>query len=163
MSVKESVAKKEKSMAELIVVVVLLSLLMAHFISYFMGQNDKITQIGFNALANNFYSKVTVVHGQWFMDMKPRRVKVLSMQNAKIESIKVNKQGWIDAAPDVLLPCEKIWQYALNSPMTYMRSPVSAIEVIDNTLTKGRICRYSISSDVFFEYHSLQGKVIKGI
>jgi len=158
MSVKASVEKREKSLAELVVVIVLFALLMAIFISYFMKQKDQITHTGFNTLANNFVSKVNAIHGQWYMDKKPSVVKLSVIGSAEKELIPVNKKGWLDVKGD-LLACQKIWQLALDTPMEFLRSPVSAVEIKKTKQKSARICRYSISSTVYFEYNTLTGQI----
>ena len=160
MSVKASVEKREKSLAELVVVIVLFAVFMAIFISYFMKQKEQITHAGFNTLANNFFSKVNAVHGQWFMDQKPSLVQLSVIGSAENELIPVNVYGWLDVKENTFA-CEKIWYFALETPMEFLKSPVSAVEIKKSSQKQARTCRYSISSTVFFEYHSLTGKVVK--
>lgn len=159
MSLKSSVEKREKSMAELLIVVVVFSVLMAIFISYFMPQKARMSHTGFNRLANNFISQLTTVHGQWLMDNKPAVVILSSMSEGKKEHVPVNKLGWIDVN-EPAIACQMIWQLALDIPMDFMQSPVSAIEVKNTSQKMGRICRYSVSSITFFEYYTATGKVI---
>jgi hypothetical protein len=158
MSIKASVEKRERSLAELIIIVILITLLMANFIAIFMDQSEQVKLAGFKRLANNFSSKVTIVHGQWLMDLKPKVVVLSSLNSNKKEYISVNKKGWIDSQNNSVA-CRQIWQRVFNTPMQYMQSPISAIEV-NNSQSKGRICRYSLSIDVYFEYHRDSGKVI---
>ncbi|MCJ8319936.1 MAG: syndecan [Colwellia sp.] len=158
MSVKASIEKREKSLAELVVVIVLFALLMAIFISYFMKQKDQITYTGFNRLANNFVSKVNAVHGQWYMDNKPSIVKLSLIGSLDKEFIPVNKKGWLDVKDDQLA-CQKIWQLALDTPMEFLKSPVSAVEIKKTRQKVSRICRYSISSTTYFEYNTLTGQI----
>ena len=158
MSVKASVEKREKSLAELVVVIILFALLMAIFISYFMKQKDQITHTGFNRLANNFFSKVNAVHGQWYMDKKPSIVKLSVMGSSDKEFISVNKKGWLDVEGEQLA-CQRIWHLALDTPMEFLKSPVSAVEIKKTTQRVSRICRYSISSTIYFEYNTSTGKI----
>ena len=165
MSNNQRVEKREKTMTEIVVVVVLLSLLMASFIATFMEQEEEISKTGFEALANNFFSQITIVHGQWFMDKKPTRVMLATRasgtkNNLTKEAIPVNKQGWIDVE-DSALACHQIWQHALNTPMVFMKSPVSAVEIKKNIgQQKGRVCRYSLNARIYFEYYSFTGRIV---
>jgi len=160
MSISARVEKRERSMAELIVVIVLFSLLMATFISHFMTQKEHISQAGFDRLADNFFSKVNVVRSQWFMENKPNSVMLAEMGSTEKEQITVNQWGWLDVHNN-FLACQKMWQLALDVPMEFMKSPVSAVEIKSILEQQGRVCRYSIDSGIYFEYHSFTGKVIK--
>ena len=163
MSNQMRIEKREKSLAELVMVIILMALLIGSFISYFMKNKDQITRTGFDSLANSFITQVNVVHSQWFMDKQPATVVISSrLLNTsgenESEKVPVNAKGWIDVGlPE--LACQKIWQHTLNAPMEFVKSPVSSVEV-KNSTQKGRICRYSINSGAFFEYHTFSGKVI---
>jgi hypothetical protein len=159
MSVKSGVQKRERSLAELVVIVILITLLMANFIVVFMDQNEQIKLAGFKRLANNFSSKVTIVHGQWLMDLKPKQVVLSSLNDNELEYISVNKKGWIDTREKNNFACRQIWQLVFNTPMQYMQSPISAIEV-NNSQLSGRVCRYNLTAKIYFEYHSDSGKII---
>ncbi len=160
MSIAARVEKRERSMAELIVVIVLFSLLMATFISSFMTQKEQISQAGFERLADNFFSKVNVVRSQWFMDQKPNVVILSELGSNKNERISINQWGWLDVNND-FLACHAIWKLALDAPMEFMKSPVSAVEIKSASGQQGRVCRYGIDNGHFFEYYSASGKVIK--
>ena len=161
MSVTARVKKRERSMAELIVVIVLFSLLITIFIQHFISQQNHISQAGFERLADNFLSKANVVRSQWLMEKKPKTVLLSIMGSSEKESVTVNRNGWLDINEDSeRLACQKIWQLALDIPMEFMKSPVSAVEINLNE-QQGRVCRYSIDSGQYFEYYRLTGKVVK--
>ena len=157
--------KREKTLAEQIMVVVLFALMMAGFIAYFFKQEAQITQTGFKALANSFSTKLIAVRSQWFMDKKPSTF-VIQTNTASQEGdgekllVSVNGNGWIDVTEDTLA-CEKIWQLTMNLPLEFIQSPIAAVEVKKTASGPGRICRYSIHSGEYFEYHSASGKVIQ--
>jgi competence protein ComGC len=159
MSQQDVSEKREKSAAEIFVVVVMILIFMATFISYFLKQNDQMSHAGFNRLANNFSAQINAVHAQWLMDGKPLRMKVSSLHSTDEELILLNKQGWVtgDGKSDVLM-CEQIWGKVLNISMEYMRSPISAIK-IDKSDSQQSICRYALSAEVFFDYYINTGKV----
>jgi len=159
MSVKAGVKKRERSLAELVVIVILITLLMANFIAVFMDQSEQIKRTGFKRLANNFSSKVTIVHGQWLMDLKPKQVVLSSLNTHELEYISVNNKGWIDTREKNNSACQQIWQLVFNAPMQYMQSPISAVEV-NNRKLSGRACRYNLTAEVYFEYHRDSGKII---
>ncbi|MGL1956516.1 MAG: hypothetical protein OCD00_04300 [Colwellia sp.] len=153
--------KKEKSLAEFVIVIVLVAIMMTIFIRYFMTQEQQITVTGFNALAQSFNSKVTVVHAQWLMDKQPLKMVVSSFNRQKPQIIPVNKKGWIDVKHNNLA-CEKIWQHTLEVPMQILQTVVSAIEIQKSSMKKGRLCRFSIISGQYFEYQTNTGRIKLG-
>ena len=85
MSISSRVAKRQRSLGEKIVITVLLTTLMTHFISYFLEQKSHITDTGFSRLSNNFFTKITVVRSKWIIDNKPQWVDILSRSNISNE------------------------------------------------------------------------------
>ncbi len=159
MSQQDVSEKREKSAAEIFVVVVMVLIFMATFISYFLKQNDQMSHAGFNRLANNFSAQINAIHAQWLMDGKPTRMKILSLHSNDEEFILLNKQGWVSGGDkNDSLMCQQIWKKVLNIPMKYMRSPISAIK-IDKKDSQQNICRYALSAEVFFDYYINTGKV----
>ena len=160
MSRKQIAEKSEKSMAELLIVITIFSVLIAIFIAYFLKQESQISTAGFGALTNKFGTKVVAVHGQWLMDKQPREVKVVSLYQDETVNIPVNKKGWIDVKSEVLA-CEAIWQHVMDIPMLFLKSPVSAVEIHKESMKVGRLCRYSLVSGQYFEYRTDNGQVNK--
>ncbi len=168
-----NIEQREMKLSEILIVVVLFSLLMAVFITYFLKTKERVHEVGFKNLTNNFISKVNLVHGQWLIDNKPDVVFIafspspLNNLDKQVEKIPVNKQGWIDVLAsegqkksELDIACQQIWHFALNMPMVYMNEPISVVEVIKKPQNSSRICRYSIKGGLYFEYHSQNGKVI---
>lgn len=167
----EAINKREKSLGEIVLVVLLFSILMATFIHYFFKSETQINQVGFANLANNFSSQIILIHSKWLMDGKPVQVKVtennLLKSRKKIKFISVNKKGWVNSKA-LNLSCTDIWQNVMSMPMFYAKKPVSAVQlqrhvdVNKKTLNEQQqiICRFSIESGQFFEYYSKNGKVI---
>jgi len=147
---------KERTLAEIVVILVLLAILMMSFIHYFFKQEDNLTNLTFNRLAQSFSAKVTTVHAQWFMDKQPNYV-VLVLTNER-QSVYVNHKGWVDTL-ETTNPCASIWQVVLMKPMVFMNSLVSAIEIKPTDLAFGRKCRFELPSGKYFEYSSANGKV----
>jgi hypothetical protein len=171
-----AVEKREKSLGELILVVMALSLLMAIFIYYFFKNENNINEAGFDNLAANFASKVILIRSQWLMDGRPNRVKLVEFDASVGKKISrwvtVNNLGWVDSNAKKLT-CQDIWQQVMFMPMRFMKQPVSAIALkkrydiaVKTTNTKltnkGSLCRFSIKSGQFFEYSALNGKVNSG-
>jgi len=152
----KSFERKERTLAELVVILVLIAILMMSFIHYFFKQEDKLTNLAFSRLAQNFSAKVTTVHAQWFMDKQPNYV-FLMLPNER-QSVYVNRQGWIDTL-ETNNPCANIWQVVVMKPLVFMKSLVSAIEIKPTDLTQGRKCRFELSGGEYFEYSSANGKV----
>ena len=153
--------KKEKSLTEILIVVVLIAILMASFIFYFFKHQGQLTQAGFASLAQVFSARVTGIHGQWFMDQKPHFVNVKSSQiqadgsmNVKIP---VNSAGWVDAG-NKALSCQNIWQFVMETPLIYMKQPVGAV-LVDQGSSVLAYCQYSLPSGEYFTYQRHSGKV----
>ena len=159
--------KKEKSLAEQIIVVLLFSLMMAWFIAFFFKQEQQITETGFKTLASTFSAKLVSVRSQWLMDLKPDAVKVKSLavqfedSTQEVIVTPVNSKGWVDVE-QASLGCEKIWSLVMDMPLSFMKSPISVIEIKKTASGKQKLCRYSISSGDYFEYYPTTGKVITG-
>lgn len=160
MTATAQIEKREKSVVEMLVVIMLFSTLMAIFINRFMAHQEQIASAGVEVIANNFFSKVNVVRSQWFMDKKPTIVTLVTMNDREKSQIPVNQWGWVDTNTE-RLACEKIWQLVLATPMEFMQAPVSVIEIKSSTEEQARVCQYNFSNGMFFEYHSLTGQVVK--
>lgn len=160
--------KKEQSQTEFIVIVALVGVMMAIFINYYFKNETQFTHTGFASVAQNFNTKVNAVHAQWMMDRHPNIVYLASLNKDKKQAISVNKAGWIDVTQQPL-PCEKIWQFVMEVPMSSMKFSVSAIEV--NTANRNyqnkhssaeiNLCRYVLREGSFFQYNRGNGKVSK--
>ena len=156
--------KSEKSLTETLLVVALVASLMASFIFYFFKQQGQITLAGFSSIAQVFSARVNGIRGQWFMDLKPRFVRLASNQiqpdGGLIMQVPVNKLGWVDS-PDQALPCQMIWQYVMEAPLSYMKVPISAalVEQQKQVLPVLAYCQYSLPSGEYFTYQRHNGKV----
>jgi competence protein ComGC len=168
MSRKNNVGKRKKSMAEFVVVIIIIAVLMKIFISYFSEQEQHITTTGFTAIAQNFNNTVMVVHAQWFMDKKPNVVWLATQNKIAKIAVTVNKRGWLDTPKKTIkltniTPCENIWQLAMSIPMQLMKFSVVAIALHDKTEGDFHQCRYLLPSGQYFEYYSETGQVTKVI
>lgn len=150
--------KKQRSLAEFIIVVVIIAVMMKLLLDLFFSQQAKITDTVFVGLAQNFTTQVNVIHGQWLMDEQPNVVVLNQMNSTKIQSIDVNKSGWVDSNHSTLA-CNIIWQQTLAIPLKVVKSTVVAIEIKNKTIKNGRLCRYSIANGQSFDYRSDTGKV----
>ncbi|TWX70682.1 hypothetical protein ESZ36_03185 [Colwellia demingiae] len=150
--------KKQRSIIEFLVVVVIIAIMMKLLIDVFFSQQAKITNTAFVGLAQSFTSKVNVIHGQWLMDKQPSTV-VLNRLDSKVkEFIHVNNMGWVDNE-HASLACHQIWQQTLAMPLHVVKSKVIAIEIKNKAIKNGRLCRYSIANGQSFDYRSDTGKV----
>lgn len=168
-----AVEKREKSLGEMIVVILAFALLMATFIHYFFKNEAQITEAGFNNLAANFASKVMLIRSQWLMDGRPDKVKIVEFdtltEQKKSHVVSVNKSGWVDNTLQALA-CQKIWQDVMSMPMSFAKQPISAIRLQHNNVSyedkkqkkSATLCRFSIQSGHFFEYSAQNGKVSSG-
>jgi competence protein ComGC len=166
MSGNNRVEKREKSMAEFVVVIIVFAILMKVFISYFSEQEQHITTTGFTAIAQNFNNTIMVVHAQWFMEQQPSILWLATLNKEGQVMVTVNKRGWLDIPKDTIndtdmTPCEHIWQLAMTIPMQLMKLSIAAIELRDKSLGDFHHCRYLLPSGQYFEYQSKTGQVSK--
>lgn len=156
--------KKEKSLAEFIVIIALVGVMMAVFINYSIKSEAQFTQAGFSTLAQSFNTKVSAVHAQWLMDKQPNIVLLASFNKKEKQAISVNNAGWVDVKQKKLA-CEAIWQLIMETPMSLMKFSISVIEVHDTTNEqhdKAKIlCRYALLDGSYFHYNRVNGKVSK--
>lgn len=153
--------KKEKSLAEILMVIVVVALLMASFIFYFFKNQGQLTRVGFESIAQVFSARVNGIRAQWFMDKQPHLVKVkLSNQLADGSDevkVPVNNKGWVDAGSSGL-SCQEIWRFVMASPLVYMKQPIGAV-LVGPKDEKMNYCQYSLSSGEYFTYYRHNGKV----
>lgn len=189
MSRQQQVEKREKSLIETLMVILLVVVLMASFIYYFFKHQAGVSSVGFNALSHSFSAKLTAVHAQWLMEGKPASLVLHTSlagdgaQARKKQKISLNAYGWIDALPGRVKNvsrCDLIWQQVMDMPMLFLKSPVSSLELRRPVLLSvkneqrgqgrrpltgeyspqtGSICRYSLLSGEYFQYHLLNGTV----
>jgi competence protein ComGC len=179
-----AVDKRERTLAEIVIVILLLSVLMASFIHYFFKNQAQINKVAFNNLVNNFTSQVLLIHGQWLMSGKPEQLLLKEVgleqqaskeqqQNATLaqtRKIFLNKAGWVSSKV-TSLACQKIWQQVMATPMIFGKQPLAVVQLLKkNKLPKNSkalttinnnafICRFSIETGLFFEYYSKNGRV----
>jgi len=156
--VSSNVEKKQRSMAEFIVVIVIIAVLMKLLLDLFFAQQVRITNTAFVGLAQSFTSKVNITHGKWLMDGEPATVVLNRANSQDKQYIDVNEAGWIDNV-HTSLACQRIWKQTLSMPLQVVKSPVVAIEIKGKTIKNGRLCRYSIANGQSFDYRSDTGKV----
>lgn len=156
--------KKEKSLAEFIVIVSLIGILMAVFINYFIKSEAQFSHAGFTTLAQNFNTKVNAIHAQWLMDKQPSIVELAAFNQNEKQAIPVNKAGWVDVKQQQLA-CETIWQLVMETPMRLMQLSISVVDVNDNTDEQNEQvkvqCRYTLKNGSYFYYNRANGKVSK--
>jgi len=162
----QRVNKREKAMAEFVVVIIVFAILMKVFINYFSEQEQSITTTGFTAIAQNFNNAVQVVHAQWLMDKQPKVVWLATLNNAETSAVTVNKHGWLDVPKresilSTTTACETIWQLAMTIPMQFMKFSIAAISLRDQELGDYQHCRYLLPSGQYFDYYSETGRVSK--
>ncbi len=165
--------KKEKSLAEFVVIVALVGVLMAIFINFFIKNESQFAQAGFATIAQSFNTKVNAVHAQWLMDKQPNVVYLANLNNKQKQAIPVNRNGWIDVQ-QTPLACEAIWLLVMEVPITAMKFTVSVIEVRitppkqqnkRQNKQKSRLqresseCRYVIPDGRYFQYNRATGRV----
>jgi len=163
MTRKSQSNKKEKSLAENVLIITLIASLMGTFIYSFFKQEQQLTQVGFNTLARNFSSKVTAIRAQWFMDKQPNMVRVRehasdNLINTVSQFISVNSKGWVDYLDD-RQNCQKVWFAVMGNELTFMNTPIVVVEIKNAQKRIKNICRYSLVSGESFDYQLASGKV----
>ncbi|TWX49197.1 hypothetical protein [Colwellia hornerae] len=171
MTLQQVSAKKSKSLAENLIILTMIGLLMATFLYYFFKQDQHLSRVGFDSVANTFSARVIGIHAQWFMDNKPSWVVIkeaTSVNGDRVNNrVAVNKAGWVDISTVNTVSneneCQKIWQQVLATPMVYIKQPISAVIVNIDTGQVGQqkkyFCQYSLPTGEYFEYHPSSGKV----
>jgi len=166
-----AINKREKSLGELILVILMFAILMAIFIHYFFKNQAQINQVGFTNLANNFASQTMLIHSQWLMDGRPNQINMVEfdpqIHERVTKVINLNKKGWVIGKSSQLI-CQEIWQSVMSIPLTFVKQPVSAVKLKRKVLLKDPrriqkndiVCRFGIESGQFFEYYLKNGKVI---
>ncbi|QBG36602.1 hypothetical protein [Litorilituus sediminis] len=159
----DNVEKREKSLAEFIVIVILMASLMAIFIYYFFKQEQQVASAGFNNIAQNFNATVLAVHAQWLMAGKPKLVYLAQLNQKDKQRITVNKLGWLDAEPSHggSSACHNIWQQTMQTPLSLMKMSIAVVEIQKGSADEFHHCRYLLSSGQYFDYFTGTGKVSK--
>lgn len=158
MTSQQVAEKSEKSLGELLVVVVLVALLMASFIFYFFKHQGQLTRAGFESVSHVFSARVNGIHGQWFMDLQPQNVVIESSISSEKINVPMNKAGWVDVK-NTALRCQRIWRYVMESPLIYMKQPIGAVLIESSSQSRKSYCQYSLPSGEYFTYDSENGKV----
>lgn len=153
-----AITKREKSWYENIIIVIVIAALMASVITWYLKREDYFKQAGYNALAATFFSRLTVIRSQWFMDNKPKYVNVYSSSDRGNTTIYTNKSGWVDS-PKRKLACQHIWEQVMESSLDYGKQPISVIEVFDKGESYQRVCQYVNSNGLVIEYNAFTGEI----
>jgi len=153
--------KREKSLAEFIVIIVMVGLLMGIFIHYFIKQEAYFNDAGFKRVAQSFTTKVSAIHAQWLMDKQPSVIRLVTSNNEK-QLVPVNGNGWVDIDKSLLV-CDEIWQLVMETPLALMKQTISAVEVRNYALKPDegvkKLCRYVLPNGRYFDYNRLNGRV----
>lgn len=154
--------KNEKSLAEFIMIVVLVGILMSVIINYYIKQEAQLSDVGFKTLAQKFTAKISTTHVQWLMDKQPNIVAVALLNSSTKQHITVNKQGWIDVKRTPLA-CERIWRLVMESPLNFMQQSIAALELRTTSMNQAQqanmVCRYILPSGAYFDYNPFNGNV----
>jgi len=172
MTRQSAVVKREKSLAEQIIVILIFSVFMSIFIRYFLKNEQNFTNAGFSNIAASFAGQLSVIRGQWFMNNQPQQLRLDETDNVgqslPKRLVNVNINGWVDSTQRNGLACQKIWQMVMNTPLMFMNKPISAIEInhqmqdLSGKLNSVKIirgCRYALSSQQYFDYFPEHGTV----
>lgn len=154
------------TLEKVLIIALLLSALMAIFLSYFFEQQDDIENTALKSVAANFSSQITVIRSQWLMDKKPRHVDIEIKDSSKTlyKQITVNRYGWVDVN-DKANVCENIWLLIMDRPLAFFNMPIGAVLLKNGHCEEnkeqrfGHLCRYTVKNGDYFEYDSADGNV----
>ncbi len=106
-----AVNKRERSLAEQVIIILLLFILMATFIHSFFKNQTELNNIGFSTLANNFSSQLVLIHSQWLMSGRPRQLILREAENPVLsqeELVVVDQHGVKSARVNVNKETKKV-------------------------------------------------------
>ena len=160
--------KRERSLAELVVVVLLVLSLMAIFVFYYFKHAQQIEQAGFKQLMNNFSARIVLIKSQWFMQQQPEKMWITEQMLNEDSTTKkgerlvnLTKHGWV-TIPQQALACQQVWHTVMATPLSFFKQPISAVLIHQqddvNSLNQ-HYCRFSTASGLFFDYNSASGMV----
>lgn len=164
MSRQQQADEKEKSIADFVGIVLIVAVLMALFIWYFLKHEQGYQQVALNNAKTRFSSQVLLAHAQWLVEFSPTTlVMTLELPDGSRSKrrITMNKLGWPDSN-SASLACHEIWQQVMAEPLKVLNTQVSVVELkrqLDSGKSTGKICRYFLSESRFFEYNSGNGQV----
>lgn len=153
--------KSERSLGEILLVVMLVALLMASFIFYFFKHQAQLTRIGFESVSQVFLARANGMRAQWHMDAQPHTLVINNSSansNKKQVRVPINNTGWVDVKNSAM-PCRLVWQYIMESPLIYMEQPIAAVLVKTHGKKAITYCQFSLPSGEHFTFQSSNGKV----
>jgi hypothetical protein len=166
MSRQQRSERREKSLAEQVIIIVVLGIFMAVFIRAISRGEERLLKNAFLKVRAEFTTQVAAIHGQWLL-RKSSWVKVSQLSGPNQGDGKrqkyswrvyVNKQGWPDSLQSPGY-CYDIWQQVMAIPLEVMRHPVAVVE-LNHQQNDDRVCRYHLTQEEYFDYLPLTGKVI---
>jgi hypothetical protein len=95
-----AVNKRERSLAEQVIIISLLFILMASFIHSFFKNKTQLNNIGFITLANNFSSQLVLIHSQWLMTGRPAQLILTEVKNPALsqDNLSIVDQNGVKSA-----------------------------------------------------------------
>lgn len=164
MSRQSDVNGREKTLGENVIIIALITVFMSSFLYYFFKQEQRLKEVGFDAIARKFSASVLAVRAQWFMDGQPDEV-ILKEQGKPNITVTVNRKGWVDFKSDNE-NCQKVWFTLMTTDLYFMNHPIAVIEISNNAnVTNDKenhgvnMCRYSLPTGESFDYYLNNGKV----
>lgn len=152
--------KDKVTLAELIIIVLLIAVLMTIFLGYFFKHQDQVTRTGFNNVSQVFAARLNAMRAQWMMSGQPRFILIADEISKQEVKISINNKGWV-TSQNSDSGCENIWLQIMGSSLDERESPITAIFLIVNTdgIVKQSVCQYSLSSGEYFTYNVNNGLV----
>lgn len=168
------------SVNKTLITVVMVFVLMAVFLSYYFKQEREIENTSLKNISNTFSSQLLLIRSQWFMENKPKtlRLKLMGELSGKLndkttndaidnelllkESVKkisLNKNGWVDDISNSPNVCQKIWFMVMGTRLEFFKMPIGAVLINNNNKKFGHLCRYNVINGSYFSYHSQSGVI----
>lgn len=157
---------REKSIAEFVGMVLIVAVLMAYFVKHFLQNEPSYQEVSLDVTFSQFASQVVSIHSQWYLEQQPETMAIIekAVDGSTLNKrwITLNKKGWPDVK-SAERPCADIWQLVMAQPLLVRNTPVSAVQVKFNTEPNmiGKICRFYLTNQRYFEYNSGNGEVSK--
>ncbi len=153
-------SKEKITLAELIIIVVVIAVLMTSVGIYFFKHQGQVTQAGLNNISHVFAARINAMRAQWMMDAQPRMLFIDDQLSDNKITVHLNAKGWVDNG-QTTDACQENWQQVMGSSIEQTDANIAAIWLTLNTVAgnKHSHCRFSLSSGEYFTYTPSNGKI----
>ena len=150
------------TLIELIFVVVVIGILMATSLKYYVDIMDDARRSGVQFLSGRFAAAVAGVHLQWMIEGRP---SVVEFDGSVVE---MNSKGWpvgVRNSAKTMSGCQQLWDSLFQNPSElpdFIPADSDGVQYWSDQPRKN-VCRYSLlmkgNNQYYFEYFMSNGKV----